>query len=160
MELAKHIDEFEKKIDDDIKEHGWHCPLILGDEEGPPFAYSIGLGFTGNWPECVVIGQPHELMHSMIANLWDRKGTDYAINDNEICTELIEGYICILREVHASHFTDYFGRAIDQYAKRNLDRMRFMQVFWPDKAGKFPWEPECQTTVIERQPLLYIQKAG
>jgi hypothetical protein len=33
-----------------------------------------------------------------------------------------------------------------------------LQCFWPDKSGKFPWEPECAQWAIDAQPLLYKSK--
>jgi Domain of unknown function (DUF4262) len=153
-------DAFEQRIEDDITKYGWHCPLVLGDDDGPTFAYTIGFGFAGDWPECMVIGQSHELMHAMLGYLWDGKGTEYQLTDGEICRDLVEGFACILRQVHTSHFDDYFGRGCGQYIKRNNYSMRMMQVFWPDKSGKYPWEADCNPAAIERQPLLYLPKEG
>jgi hypothetical protein len=36
-------DEHERKAVTDVQNHGWHDVKVMGDAEGPAFAYTIGL---------------------------------------------------------------------------------------------------------------------
>ena len=35
-------------------------------------------------------------------------------------------------------------------------RLRAVQVLWPDKAGRFPFDAGCDPGVVARQPLLEV----
>ena len=74
------MDERERKTHADIKEFGWHVLLIPEDEQGPAFAYSVGLQKTFNHPEILVLGLDINLMHRMVNGIGDR----VTIDDN--CT--------------------------------------------------------------------------
>jgi len=59
-------DESEGIIRDHIERFGWHVTLIPEDDEGPGFAYSIGLYQSFKQPEVIMFGCPPELMHTLI----------------------------------------------------------------------------------------------
>lgn len=60
------VDHHGRKVRADIAEFGWHVVLVLEDEEGPPFAYSIGLQHSFGHPEIIMFGLRHESMHGII----------------------------------------------------------------------------------------------
>lgn len=49
-------DDNDQKLLDDVQGHGWHVIGVEADNEGPAFAYSIGLYQTFGHPEVVVFG--------------------------------------------------------------------------------------------------------
>jgi hypothetical protein len=52
-ELVHRIDQYEAWQRETIRRHGWALQAVLGDEEGPPFVYTVGLsGF--DHPELIV----------------------------------------------------------------------------------------------------------
>ncbi|GAA4698053.1 DUF4262 domain-containing protein [Pseudonocardia yuanmonensis] len=57
-ELVHRIDQYEAWQRETIRRHGWALQAVLGDAEGPPFVYTVGLsGF--DHPELIVfaVGQ-------------------------------------------------------------------------------------------------------
>jgi hypothetical protein len=61
----------DKKLVSDIEQVGWHVVMIPEDDEGPSFAYSIGLFQTFGHPEIIICGLGLDLMHQMINILRD-----------------------------------------------------------------------------------------
>jgi hypothetical protein len=62
--------------------------------------------------------------------------------------------------VHPSQLKEYFGNAIwyRRYRTGHSDLAAF-QMFWPGKIqGLYPWQPGCDSIVVERQPLLYTAR--
>ncbi len=47
------IDQYDAWQRDTIRHHGWALQAVLGDEEGPPFVYTVGLSGFGH-PELVL----------------------------------------------------------------------------------------------------------
>ena len=64
----------------DIATYGWHVVKVLEDDEGPAFAFTIGLWQRFQHPELIVFGLPLETMHQMLngAGAAVRAGRPYA----------------------------------------------------------------------------------
>lgn len=150
----------EQRVIDDIAEHGWHCVHVLEDEEGPGFAYSVGLGDTLNAPELIVFGLKREVMRNMIWEATRQLMAGLRIENECVISNLIADHPCVTRFAHATWLRDYFGYAIWYYRHRGkFDQLKAFQIFWPGKFdGLFPWQDGCAEIVIECQPLLYHAK--
>jgi hypothetical protein len=150
----------DQRVVDDIAAHGWHCTLVPEDEEGPGFAYSIGLGDTLGAPELIVLGLKHKLMHTMIWRAFHQIKEGSKIEANARYLELIGDFPCIMKPVHPSWHRDYFGYALWYYRCRNkLAEFQAFQIFWPGKLnGLFPWEDGADEYVGWCQPRLYFPK--
>jgi hypothetical protein len=148
-----------KKIDQDflriIDECDWHVMKVapLAGEEGDLWAYSTGLYYRFQHPEIIVFNQKFDLMHSMINTIGGRIRGGEKFEPGQGYSDIIGGYDCQFRPVHVSHHKEYVGWSIWFY---DYDPASFpvLQCFWPDKSGKFPWEPGCAQWAIECQPLL------
>src|SRR5947209_11847293 len=64
--LPEPADEHDRKLLGDVARHGWHVIGVEEDEEGPAFAYSIGLYRTFGHPEVIVLGLPVRVLHRII----------------------------------------------------------------------------------------------
>lgn len=51
-------DEHERKALADVQQHGWHVLKVMEDNEGPAFAYTVGLYHSFGHPELIVVGLP------------------------------------------------------------------------------------------------------
>ena len=159
--MASELNDYERKILDNIDEHGWFCTSVFdpnGDE--PSFAYSIGFSRTFGGPEFIVFGLGAELMHSM---LWDtfRQLQDGKQAEDESCwSGLLDGFDCISRSVHPSNIVqDWFNSAMWFWSdiERRTGLPAAMQLVWPSsKSGRFPWEPDCEQDVRDLQPTLWL----
>ena len=66
---------------------------------------------------------------------------------------LSDPYKCAFRFVQPKHYHDYLGYACWFYES---DRFPTLQCYWSDKAGKFPWDGDCDQSVRDAQPLLFV----
>jgi hypothetical protein len=133
-----------------IEKYGCHVVMVIGDHL-PGFAYSIGLYEKFGHPEIICFGMDLKVMASMI---------------NEVCYLLNEGrffepykpYDDFLENVNIQFvpvdkgsYDDYFGLGIKYYKGNNFSAM---QMVWPDKENKFPWEEVFYKPWKFQQPLL------
>src|SRR5687768_3787065 len=102
-------------IREHIDSYGCHVVLVPEDEEGPAFAYSIGLFETLSHPEVLVIGLGLDLMHRMINGVNERARTGERFEDGREYDGLLEGYRCAFRRVDSAFYDEYFGTAIRHY---------------------------------------------
>ena len=77
----------ERRIRESIATHGWGVIKVPEDDEGPGFAYSIGIHTTFVHAEVIVFGLELGLMHRMINNIGEeiRSGRSFASGDR--CSE-------------------------------------------------------------------------
>ncbi len=123
------------QTESDIRDFGCHVIMVLEDNQGPAFAYSIGFQERFNHPEVLILGLPHELMHQMINEMAERikAGARFAAGQHH--PDLLSDYDCLFVEVEKKYFDDYVGQALDYYRKRPFG---VLQCLWPDKRHLFP----------------------
>jgi hypothetical protein len=144
-------DDGEQKLISDIEEFGWHVLKIPEGDEGPSFAYSVGLFRTFNHPEIVIFGLDRDLMHRMINLIGEevRQGRRFA--DGEAASGFLEGYDVRFHEVARRCYPEHFGYAHWLYKG---DDFPVLQCLWPDMQGHFPTDPDFPESLRPRQPLL------
>jgi hypothetical protein len=141
-------DRMEDAVRGNVAEHACHVMKVPADDEGPGFAYSIGLTKTYGQPEVICFGLSAEVMHWMINELRDRMANGETFADGQRVTGLIEGYDCELRKVRVSRYREFLGYALWFYAG---DEFEALQIVWPDKARRFPWD-DGYSVPVELQP--------
>jgi hypothetical protein len=144
-------DEIEKKLVSDVEGYGWHVIRIADDDEGPGFAYSIGLFKSFGHPEIIVFGLDGMLMHRMINLIGEeiRQGRRFA--DGDAASGILEGYDVRFREVACRHYHEHCGYARWFYQG---DDFPVLQCLWPDKKGRFPTDTGFARALRPRQPSL------
>jgi hypothetical protein len=149
--LPEPADDHDRKLLADVEQHGWHVIGIEQDDEGPAFAYSIGLHHNFGHAEVIVFGLPIPVMHQVINAIGERvKSGMQIIHLDESC-DFLEGYNVAFRTVERRHYPEYLGYARWFYRG---DDFPDLQCVWPDSRHRYPWNPEFNATLVSRQPLL------
>ena len=134
-----------------IEEHGWRVVLIPEDEEGPGFAYSVGLFRTFGHPEIILLGLDLDLMHGLIDNMGEDVRNGASFTPGRRVEDVLEGYPVEFREVSRRRYRDYLGYAGWFYGDEDFP---VVQCVWPDMEGRFPDDPDAPDSLREAQPLL------
>lgn len=140
-----------------VERFGWYAASI--NDHQPPFIYTIGLMKTFDHPDFVIFGveadDAHALLNGLINDI--KSGKKYSQADvYSICLGGDNHRIGI-RKVHETQIPLYFGYGMG--FMRNIGRigeLRAVQIFWPDREGKFPFEANCDLDVYQLQPRLDI----
>ena len=149
--LEEAEDDAERKVISDIAEFGWHVILIAEDDEGPAFAFTIGLGPTLGHPELLMVGQKHKLMHIVLNNLGDdlRKGKRFAHGDTS--TDIVDDFTCAFVAVAKENYREWLGFARWYYRGNDFDAL---QIVWPDQQDRLPWDEGVADWMARVQPVL------
>ncbi len=143
------INEGDAKLQADVAEHGWHVVIVRGDDEGPGFAYSVGLKETFSQPELIMFGLTTDLMHALINDLGEMLRCGQALGIGEPIRELLRDADCVLYPMSELHRVEYLRYACWYYDGSDFEAL---QCFWPSKDGQFPWEPGCDENTKTAQP--------
>ncbi len=143
---------YEKNIADAVAANGWTA-ISVSDHE-PPFVYTVGLMFCHEHPELIVLGLPGEGYGVLAAMVQDIAGGRSFADATTYEGVLAEGSIAT-RPVHRTQQERYLGYAMGYCRERGrIGELQAVQVFWPDDAGVFPFEPGCDQEIWSLQPRL------
>ena len=141
-----------KKVDDQrdqfwidlVAAHGHGINIVVddpGEPSGqPPFAYSIGAWESYGAPELIVFGLRKEVAESIInavmASHVAGRRFRCGVPERQVIQDDVPVYFLEvdpeLAKVYAT-FTDWYYEH---------EPFPLWQIIWPDKGGRFPWEPE------------------
>jgi hypothetical protein len=141
-----------------ISTYGWMVQTVFPTQEmpGPFFAYSIGLTDKG-LPEVLEVGLPGEVGGQLINDV-----AQMLLNEPQLVQQLP------LKKTHPRWPAPFYLLAADtalakeygaQAWYRSAERATFIQIVWPDKYGKWPWEEGCSRGVVEMQPVVASTEA-
>ncbi|MFI6357979.1 DUF4262 domain-containing protein [Streptomyces sp. NPDC050743] len=145
------LDPRTKSTVDTIHQHGWQVMMIPADDQGPGWAYTIGLWHQHRIPELAMFGLDIGLMQTVLNDLGQRAVEGQAL---EADTERhdVASVPVVLKSVDYRWYKAFFGTAIGYYRKPPFP---FLQVVWPNRDGAFPWEPGGED-LLGRQPRLSL----
>lgn len=148
------MDEADLRVRSDIQTYGWHVAKIAGDDDAPPWAFTIGLEHSFEHPELLVAGMELDLLHALLNHLGEQVKRGRVLQDGERAEGVLERNPPVLRAVAPRWHGAFVGNAAWFYRERPF---RVLQCFWPDEAGHLPWEPEFDAAWRGRQPLLFLE---
>lgn len=146
-------DDSERKVLSDVEKYGWHILHILEDESGPSFSFSVGFYLKFGHPEVLVMGLAQPVAHELINLIGKNLTTGRIYRPRERIGDLADGFDCSFVPIAVEHYREYLGYAIWFY--RSLKQpFPALQLVWPDKEGRFPWERGYDERFFKLQKLL------
>ena len=147
----------DEEIAADVREFGWSAANVFDAQ--PPFMYTIGFKHSCQHPEVIVFGLEPDNAHVLLSQLCRdiTGGKSYAGPGIYTVTIGDDEHRVGFRRVHPTQHQLYLGFAMGFLT--NIGRMgelEAVQAFWPDRTGKFPFEPGCNQSVHQLQPRLDI----
>ena len=145
------MDGPERKCHADVARYGCHILHVLGEEESPPFSYSVGIEKTSRAPEVVVIGLGREVSHFMINEYNRRVREGEPIECGSYYEGFIDLYPVFASDVDPTHYETYFGWNFWFYDGPDF---RVIQLVYPTKENVWPWDEGAPETFVRWQPVL------
>jgi hypothetical protein len=143
------MDAGERKVLEDVASHGWHVIKVFEDDKGPGFAYTIGLFANYGHPEIIAFGLPLERLHALLNLVGDDAKAGVQFRAGDTSDELLNGYPCTFIEFPKAEFPEYLGFATWFYKGRPFPAL---QLVWPDKDERWPWDPAVDPEIRLLQP--------
>src|SRR3954452_17341935 len=102
--LPEPADDHDRKLLADVEEPGWHVFAVEEDEEGPAFAYSIGLHHNFGHPEVILLGLPVRVMHQMLNVVGDQVRSGEKFGHLDESGDVLKGYNVCFRTAERRHY--------------------------------------------------------
>jgi len=152
------FDNADAKFLEIIDKFGWHvmsvAPRVDTSDKQEWFSYSTGLYREFRHPEIIMCGLSSQTGSAIINEIGGgiKSGKHYLL-DCDYTDIFAYDLKCRFRLMHPSQYGQYV--CFSQWFYEG-DEFPVWQCFWPDQAGRYPWEPECDPETKQLQPLLYI----
>lgn len=134
----------------DIDQHQW-VVLKVAPEKGAEYGYSVGLTRSFGHPELVVVGLDDETMQDLINEVGEAIAGGATFRDGDTSGEFLEGYDVTFKALPAALRASHFAWADRFYGG---DDLAMLQVVYPDRKGRWPWDPASAADFRKGQPLL------
>jgi Domain of unknown function (DUF4262) len=144
------IDSVLKKVADDIRKFGLAVITIPSDGKVPTLAYSVGLWGSYHHPEIVVFGLPPEVGHTIINDIGRLVKNGKRFKDGDIIKKLSNLPMAFV-EVPKDRFEGHLTVALTYYEHAEFPAL---QLVWPDRQGRFPWQETFDEKLRRAQPIL------
>lgn len=149
---SQHDKESKERIIADVEKFGCHLALLEADNYMPAFVYSIGLYKKFNHPEIICFGLKTEVMAGILNDVSDLVKNGETMEKGKLYSEFLVDYDIQFVEVEKEYYHNYVGYA-GWFYNKTFD-FPLLQLVWPDKQSKFPWEEEFNPDWKFKQPLL------
>jgi len=144
------MDEDEAQTLADIDRYGW-CVLKVSNDQGPDFAYSVGMFRTLGHPEILMFGMPLDLMHRLINDVGDHVRAGARYTAGQVSDAFLEGYDVTFRAVPTFQYEGHLGWANWLYGGTDYP---VLQMVYPDRDHRWPWADGVTSTFRTHQPVL------
>jgi hypothetical protein len=133
-----------------IAEHGWAIHVVLPPADDPipdpPFAYTVGLsGSRFGHPELLVSGLGRDTAQIVLNDLGERVRAGQRLHAGQRLGDLLEGVDGGAVQVELLRVDDAADPRAPLTAANRLyghgGPIDALQVVWPDRNHRFPWEP-------------------
>ena len=152
FQLRTPADPSDRKLLEDVEQFGWHACLIPEDEEGPGFAFTVGLLYSYGHPELLALGLSLEASHGLLSAAVERIQAGEELSEGPV-SGLVEGFELYSAPIDAGYLREYLGYALWFYKSLGTP-IPALQLVWPDKTGRFPWQPAHDQSLSGLQPVL------
>lgn len=149
-------DPVETRVTEDISSVGWHVVKVLPTPELSGWAFTVGLWQSYGHPELVIFGLDSQTAHILLNDLGGRVSEGTRFSPDSENHDLLEDLTCHFRKVHRKWYEPFLGTALRHYGG---EAFHTLQVFWPDKENRTPWNEAFAPSLKRHQPLLYTTDA-
>jgi len=150
-EITADLTDAGRELLEAVAEHKAHVVHVTEDDGAPKFSYTVGLWHHFEQPEVIVFGlaveAAEDLLQGVVAACED--GARFAHGDRR--EGLLVGFAVRFLDVPVDVGRDYLGAATWAYQGADY---RSLQLVWPDKEKRWPWQEGVRQGFRDVQPLL------
>ncbi|MFO1076909.1 MAG: DUF4262 domain-containing protein [Planctomycetota bacterium] len=145
------------RVLDDVAADGVHIAHVLASEDGavPAYAFTVGLWHTFERPEVIVFGLDEEVAEQLLEALADEASDGASFAPGSRSEGLLHGYPVRFLDVPKERRGEHV--ALADWAHEGAD-FPLVQVVYPDKQGRWPWDPEAREGFRRHQPVIGVRE--
>ena len=148
-EPADRMDQHEQEFVTQIRECGWFSTSVFADDEGPGFSYTTGFWVNLGVPEVILFSLDSKIAHDVLRDIYRDAKNGRRFPTAARVSDIFASTHAFLFPVSRRHYAEYLGWSRWFYGG---DEFPCLQLVWPDKAGRFPWDDGFEERFKGLQP--------
>ncbi|MEO6596618.1 MAG: DUF4262 domain-containing protein [Planctomycetota bacterium] len=145
------LPDSDKLLLDNVEEYGVHVVHVPAEAGSAGFSFTVGLWHSFEQPEVILFGLPGEVAHDLLNALADEADEGKRFLANSRHEGLLQNYQVRFLEVPKAAYAEYMGAASWAYEGHDFSAV---QLVWPDKQGRWPWDAAARQAFRDSQPVL------
>ena len=141
----------DRELLDDVAARGLHVVHVPARDGRPGCSYSVGLWHSFGQPEVIVFGLEPAVAAALLDRIADAADDGRTLLAGSRHDGLLHGYPAHFLAVPPAAVASWCARAQRAYAGEDFP---VVQLVWPDRQGRWPWQPDARPGFRELQPLL------
>ncbi|OLF16157.1 DUF4262 domain-containing protein [Actinophytocola xanthii] len=137
-----------------VQEQGWSVVVVAEEQELPGWAYSVGMWHSLRGPEVCMFGLRARDMHTWINAVGHQVRAGQPLRAGEDRLGVLDGFPVAVRPVHRDWHDELLTLAGEFYG----GFVPAVQLIWPDRHGRFPWDPGAGERCRTHQPRLWLPR--
>jgi hypothetical protein len=117
----------------------------------PTHGHTLGLCEAFAHPELLLVGLPGELVGEFLEHAVSVVAAGRRFEHGQIAEGLFPGAPAALRRVGEQHYPGYLADALAHYGTAEFATL---QIVFPDRVGRYPWDPGADVRLRLVQPVL------
>ena len=146
---AEKLDEVETRFVEAIQKFGWFCTRVAGDEAGPAFSYTSGIWEKAKHSELIMFGLPKDTSYGVFEGIYRDLDRGIIVETGVPLSNVFGSAVAYAFPVAEKHCAEYLGWSRWFYRGNAFP---CIQIVWPDRTGKFPWEADFDPAFCDDQP--------
>ena len=133
-----------------IREHGWFNTRVFDPEQKEPdFSYSTGFFSSTGFPEIIVFSLPKQVSHDILWDIYRDISEGNAPAKATKISGVFGHHEAVLLPVSIAAYEEHLGWSRWFYQGSDFP---CLQLIWPDREGRFPWDAGFDPEFAEKQP--------
>jgi hypothetical protein len=133
----------------DVAQHQW-VVLKIAPPDFAEYGYTVGLRKSFGHPELAVTGLDDETMQELLNDIGEAIAGGARFADGDVSPDFLEGYDVRFRAVPPSLHASRFAFASRFHPDGDFT---VLQVVYPDRARRWPWDAGVAPDFVKGQPL-------
>ena len=143
------LDAPEKVFIENIRNHGWFGTHVFSEGDSLAFSYTTGLWLREQAPELVVFSLDQNIAHQILCDIVNDLRNGKAFPRGAYVPDIFANGGAYFFPVAKRHYRLHFGWSRWFY---DGDEFPCLQLVWPDREGRFPWQDGVAEGYRELQP--------
>lgn len=136
MMNKEQIKEYHDKVDDNIRQYGYHVTYVSISNE-PSFCYSTGIYKSFGIPEIFISSLPQNLSGELVEKYVSKFTDAGLVQVHKRIHDLSDRFPVYLIDVPTERLKNYVLSSVRVYGN---DDYKYIQLIYPDTQGHFPTE--------------------
>ena len=154
-EITDDLTDAGRELLQDVADHKAHVMHVTDDAGVPKFSYTVGLWHHFEQPEVIVFGLDVEAAEELLQRVVEAAGEGARFAHGEKHEGLMVGFAARFLDVPEEAAQAHLGAAAWAYQAQPF---RSVQLVWPDKEKRWPWQDGVRQGFRDVQPLLGLHQ--